>query len=200
MTTQVVPFMFESSPIRVIVVDNEPMFFATDIAVAFGKEDDFFSKELFTCMEALFCYNLLGGDIDFFDWIQFVGKFGHNQPDCAIFSHAYRAAVARQLQTESRDYSEYAIVDKFKKNISTYIPGASITEGPTLRNHIPDAWIKLPSGDICPVEAKRTKADKSALSQLIRYMRVFNRSTGILVAKTITITIPDNVVFVGVME
>lgn len=196
-----VPFSFESHQVRVLVNDQDvTLFVAKDVATALDKPEDFFSKSHLTILEMLFCFKLLEDPgIDhgrYFDWISEVGKIGFNQSDFTLFSKAYSCAA---MDTARRSLtSEVTVMEKFKNGIGTYISGATIVSGPTSPLHKPDAWVMLQSGDVCPVEGKHTVADKKALKQLLRYMHIFSRVTGILVAQFISVEIPKNVIFVKV--
>lgn len=199
--SNLVPFSFESHEIRTITDDvGDPWFVASDVAIALNKPEEFFAKSHLTLLEMLFCSRLLedpGTAYDrHFNWISEVGKIGFNQNDLTLFSKAYSCIA---LDTARRSLtSESTLMEKFKNGIGTYISGATIVSGPTSFAHRPDAWVMLQSGEVCPVEGKHTIADKKALKQLLRYMQVFSRSTGVLVAQFISVEIPKNVIFVKI--
>lgn len=197
--SNIIPFVFENHSVRVLADDNgEPLFVARDVAAALGKHDDFFAKEYLTCVEALFCYKFLE-DFDAersFCWTMEVSKIGYNQGDYALFAEAYGAAS--MYLAWASNTSEATVMEKFKRNIGSYINGATIVSGPKSLLHKPDAWVTLQSGEVCPVEGNYTVADRKALKQLLRYMHIFSRETGILVAQSLSVAIPDNVIFVEV--
>lgn len=199
MNTNLIPFQFEGHELRVVrFEDGSLSFVAKDVALAIGKTDDFFLQKYLSCTDALFCYRL-AGDFDesrSLEWMEFISKVGYMQKDYSLFVHAYRSSMISLLWRSG--ITEETIMSKFRSNVGSYIKGSSIVDGPKTKLHIPDAWIKLDSGEVCPVEGKKTKADRKALEQLLRYMRVFSSKTGILVAQTLTTFVPDNVIYVEV--
>ncbi len=197
--TDLIPFSFDSKEIRVIEDERgELLLVAKDVAVALGKPVDFFAKPHLNCIEALFCYRFLDdSSLDAaFSWTVEISKVGYNGDDPSLFAAAYGAAS--MYLAWASNTSEATVMGEFNRNVGKYIHGATIVDGPKSRLHQPDAWVRLESGEICPVEGKYTKADKKALDQLLRYMRVFSRNAGILVAQSLTVALPDGVIFVEV--
>lgn len=199
MNTNLIPFQFEGHELRVVQFEDCSLsFIARDIALAIGKTDDFFLQEYLSCIEALFCYDISDNfDKDrSIEWMIEISKVGYRQKDYSLFASAYHASIMNVIRENLE--TEETVMHKFRKNIKKYIAGASIVDGPKTQLHKPDAWIKLDSGEICPVEGKKTKADRKALEQLLRYMRVFSSKTGVLVAQTLSTFVPDNVIYVEV--
>lgn len=63
--------------------------------------------------------------------------------------------------------------------------------------NIPDRWImNIFDGEQIPVECKKGKFDKKALTQLQRYMDFYKSLHGIAVGSEVTCELPDNITFI----
>lgn len=83
------------------------------------------------------------------------------------------------------------------KEIYPLMSGASIVEIKHDKENIPDAWVNY-NGENIPVEIKKDKFNKKALSQLQRYIKAYNAKKGIAVGMELTIELPENIQFVPI--
>ena len=67
------------------------------------------------------------------------------------------------------------------------------------KKNIPDSWI-LKNNEKIPVEVKKDKFNDAALSQLERYIKVYNCCHGIAVAKELSVELPSNITFVSIHD
>lgn len=63
----------------------------------------------------------------------------------------------------------------------------------------PDAWVEN-KGNIIPVEMKRYAFDRSALKQLLKYMKMYNCNYGIAIGSELSIKLPLNITFVNLTK
>ena len=106
------------------------------------------------------------------------------------------AMMADATNRTPRTHTEYGLVQSwFKSNHSAIFPGSSLEKIKAGR-YIPDFMLKLPTGEVVPVECKKTFSQRS-LTQLQAYMKHFGASQGIAVACSLKVSLPGNVVFVA---
>lgn len=92
-------------------------------------------------------------------------------------------------------HTEYGLVQAwFKNNHGVIFQGSSLEKIKSGR-YIPDFMIRLRTGEVIPVECKKTFNERS-LIQLKTYMDHFGASKGIAVACEMKTSLPDNVKFV----
>lgn len=121
--------------------------------------------------------------------------------ELGINCHYYdllRTAVVH-LIIDAFQKDEFYYHGLFNKYAHLVIPGCEVVERTSDGKNIPDSWIFL-DGKYMPVEVKLHKFDKKAKNQLERYMRVYNTLMGVAVARELTVSLPDNIVFVGLEE
>ncbi len=104
------------------------------------------------------------------------------------------ALVHVNLRTGPR---ELDVRQKFYRNLSALIPGAVRIAKVCDRQHQPDGFIGWRGLEV-PVEIKRRVFNAKALSQLQRYMKVYDSEMGIAVAPQLTCALPSNIHFVEV--
>lgn len=92
--------------------------------------------------------------------------------------------------------NEYYYQELFKEQAEQIIPGCEVVQRKMLKEHRPDAWIKL-DGSVIPVEVKLHDFDRLALRQLERYMDAYGEERGVAVAREATVALPENIIFVG---
>lgn len=83
----------------------------------------------------------------------------------------------------------------FNKYAPDIIGDCIVVEGECDRYNIPDSWV-IVDGDLIPVEIKLGSFNKKALSQLERYIRVFEKNKGIAVGKSLNVELPNNITFI----
>lgn len=130
------------------------------------------------------------------DLMQLASQLFHPQNDW-VFNTLYGAVAMDITRKKAYESSEYWIHGYFKNNLQEVLgEHVELVDGPKHQNHQPDAWVKL-NGELTPVEMKKGKFDKTALRQLMRYIKVFEAKQGIAVAKELSIEIPSNIIFVS---
>lgn len=95
----------------------------------------------------------------------------------------------------NQDCDEYHYQRLFKKYAHVFMKGAKVIHVPSDRKNVPDAWLSVGEEHI-PVEVKLHDFDQKALAQLTRYMNAYHCKRGVAVARTLSVVLPDNVVFI----
>lgn len=114
----------------------------------------------------------------------------------AAMEQVSMAMVADTMKRNPYTHTEYGLVQSwFKENHGAIFPGSSL-EPIKAGRYIPDFMLKLSTGDVVPVECKKTFNQRS-LIQLQAYMKHFGASEGIAVACSLKVSLPEGVVFVA---
>lgn len=114
----------------------------------------------------------------------------------AVMEQVSLAMTADTTKRTPRTHTEYGLVQSwFKSNHSAIFHGSSLEKIKAGR-YIPDFMLKLSTGEVVPVECKKTFNQRS-LIQLQAYMDHFGASQGIAVACSLKTSLPDNVAFVA---
>ena len=92
--------------------------------------------------------------------------------------------------------NEYTYHHLFNKYAPKIIHNCRVIERKGDYHNQPDSWIEL-NGEEVPVEIKLGNFDKKALKQLQRYINAFNAKNGVAVGRTLTVELPDNIIFVS---
>lgn len=96
--------------------------------------------------------------------------------------------------------TEASLYPKFEKAIKKLFGDrAEIIKKINNPKHQPDAWVRLEDQDI-PVEMKLHSFDKKALKQLQRYMNFYSCKKGIAVGNSLTVDLPENIVFIPISK
>ena len=120
-------------------------------------------------------------------------------PGAAYELFYLRAAVEAEifLARECKRKREFDLHDKFRRKISSLIPGAKILKLKfEVENGFPDFMIQL-NGEAIPVEIKRDKFIGSSLRQLQGYIKAYGCTKGIAVAPILDCELPSNVTFIA---
>lgn len=75
----------------------------------------------------------------------------------------------------------------------------TIIEKKMFKEHRPDRWLAIVNEEI-PVEFKLHKFNSSALKQLKRYIQNYNCKFGVAIGENLTVSLPDNIVFISVND
>ena len=103
--------------------------------------------------------------------------------------------LAEGVKKAPKAHSEYGFIQSwFKKNHAGIFPGSSLEKVQAGR-YVPDFMIRTASGDVVPVECKKTFNARS-LRQLQAYMDHFCAKSGVAVAAKLSVELPANVTFV----
>lgn len=94
--------------------------------------------------------------------------------------------------TKTEFYYQRLFIENVKK---IFGENASIAENKNDSKNIPDAWITINSEKI-PVEVKLSDFNMKALKQLERYINAYSCKKGVAVAKSCSIVLPNNIMFV----
>ena len=102
--------------------------------------------------------------------------------------------MAWYINSRPREQEVYTwFKEKYKSKLgNNYQIVKRVTDG----KNIPDFWV-FNGTDAVPVECKLHSFDKNALKQLQRYMTVYNCQTGIAVGSSLTVELPETIIFIG---
>lgn len=106
-----------------------------------------------------------------------------------------RSIVLQNIIAWDRSRYELYYQGLFKKNVDKCISNARIITKKVIDKNYPDAWVAIGEEEL-PVEMKRDKFNEKALRQLQRYMKVYQTNRGIAVAPKLSVSLPDNIIFV----
>lgn len=106
-----------------------------------------------------------------------------------------RSTVLQNIIAWDRSRYELYYQGLFKKNINKCIPNAKIINKKVIDKNYPDAWVAIGEEEL-PVEMKRDKFNEKALQQLQRYIKVYQTNRGIAVAPKLSVSLPDNIIFI----
>ena len=109
--------------------------------------------------------------------------------------HLYNAMLGYIGEIRKQETSENELQKKFFDNLSSYIPGAVRVFKKGTEDDKPDGFIEI-NNKILPVEVKKESFDYRALIQLSRYIKRFECSQGIAVAKNLICKLPEHVIFI----
>lgn len=129
--------------------------------------------------------------------LNIASKMFHPQGD-TTFNKLYGVVamdiVRNNLKTEA------SIYPRFKKSVkSLFGENAKILKKKNNPKHQPDSWIRVNNQDI-PVEIKLNQFNEKALKQLQRYMRFYKCKKGIAVGSSLSVVLPENIVFISINE
>lgn len=114
-----------------------------------------------------------------------------------VFNEICDAVTLSVLGRIASRNSEYWLHGFFKKNVKDILgEHVDIVDGPRRQRHQPDAWVSV-NGKLLPVEIKKGSFNKTALNQLMRYIKVFEAKQGIAIAEELTVELPPNIIFVS---
>lgn len=91
MTTQLIPFSFESASLRVVVVDGQPLFSARDIALTFGYANPAKAYQDHCKLLKKLSYNELVG----LEWENPNPQGEYVMPESDVYRRIQRAAEGR---------------------------------------------------------------------------------------------------------
>lgn len=114
--------------------------------------------------------------------------------DCCWIEHCVRETVIRWfMQSRPREKDVYFW---FKNNYKSRLGNNfEIVKKKTDRKNLPDFW--LYDGEaVIPVECKTGDFDECALTQLQRYMNVYQCEKSVAVGSALTVELPENITFV----
>ena len=117
------------------------------------------------------------------------------EKDCPWIESCVRETVmAWYINSRPREQEVYTwFKEKYKSKLGN---NYQIVKRATDGKNIPDFWV-FNGTDTVPVECKLHSFDKNALKQLQRYMTVYNCQTGIAVGSSLTVELPETIIFIG---
>lgn len=121
---------------------------------------------------------------------------GGSYSNSKLFDALYAAVRYYVYGCRSDSKNEYYYHYLFNKYAPKIIDRCKIIKGKYNAHNQPDSWIEL-NGEEIPVEIKYRCFNKSALKQLQRYMTAFDAKKGVAVGRTLTVELPDNIIFVS---
>lgn len=123
-------------------------------------------------------------DVHNFEWLAMAAT----QQVCMVLAAQYQISTPKT-------HNEYGFIQSwFRKNYDSIFPGSSLEKIKSGR-YMPDFMLKMESGEVIPVECKKTFNARS-LRQLQAYMNHFGAKSGIAVAAKLSVELPENVTFV----
>lgn len=149
------------------------------------------------CIMVFLCYAMEYLDMKCYDTAFYLASFAcqlaiqNNCTDVYAIIHAIKQEIA-----SSENKNEYHYQLLFKQYASKIFHNCRIIHKKTDPHNQPDAWVEI-NGEEIPVEVKLADFNKSALKQLNRYMLAFKCYKGIAVARTLSIELPKNIIFVS---
>lgn len=92
---------------------------------------------------------------------------------------------------------EFDIHNTFKENIERILVDCKLIDKKSDQKQQPDVWVSY-VGNECPVEIKLKDFGAKALTQLEGYMEYYSSTVGMAVGRALTVTLPDNIIFVPI--
>lgn len=146
------------------------------------------------CKKAFECKNIL----EIKDLIKDFNDFKNNKQNIKIWDYPHLLdSVFTELLSVKHSFiaNEFHLHKKFKENYKLFFPKAEILKVKNSPENIPDFWLKE-NNVIFPVEIKLKKFDKTALSQLLKYMDFYKSEKGVAVAPILKTKLPENITFI----
>ena len=200
--SQLMIFKYNGAEIRTVIRNGEPWFYINDVCDFLNMGYCISEKRLVNKYDILAmadCYLADGYSKEKYRKAKLLLRFAKAslvEEDETTFWCLYEAMLMNLIWIKNVSTSEYALQDLFKKKVKDlFSPQAEIIKVATKKRNYPDVFVKL-KDEIIPVEVKLDLFDSKALKQLQRYMAIYKTTRGIAVAKTLDVSLPNNIRFI----